>query len=104
MTALAQDLQHFTQELGSIFTQHKDRSGGFTDEADFMASLQIFEQYTNYQTKYDSVIMPTVIFLLEQAEAALAIGTQQGQKSQEEIDKENLLNPNVISDAEVKTH
>lgn len=101
LKGLAQDIGLFTSELAGIYAQHKDRFGGFTDESDFMVSIGIFEQYTNYQTKYDSTIMPTVIFLLEQAELALAAGTAQ-QKTEEEIAAENLLDPNVVSDVEVK--
>lgn len=115
LRGLAGDLSMFTSELSSIYAQHKDRFGGFTDEADFMVSLQVFELYTNYQTKYDSTIMPTVIFLLEQAEAALARGTQHmtepgsvienpelAAKIADEVEKQKLQDPNVISDVVVK--
>lgn len=102
LRGLSQDIRQFGTDLNTIHSRHKDRTGGFTDEEDMMASIQVFEEYTNYQVRYDAVIMPTVTFLLEQAELAFIRINEVATASQAEKEKADLVDPTVISDAIVK--
>lgn len=88
LRGIAQDIKFFGQDLARIRKMHEGRTGGFKDENDLSTTLIVFEEYANFQTKYESVIMPTVVFLLEQADIALERGT--GKVVAEEVE-----NPSV---------
>lgn len=105
LRGLSQDIRQFGAELSAIHSKHSDRTGGFSDEADMLTSIQVFEAYTNYQVRYDAVIMPTVTFLLEQAELALAVAaeTAEASKQNEEAKRQSeLVDPTVVTDVEIK--
>lgn len=92
LRGLSQDLNMFTSELVRINALHKDKSGGFTEDEDLSLSLNLFEEYATWQTKYEAVVMPTVLFLLEQAELALQAGSN----------ADAATDPNVVTDVVVK--
>lgn len=102
LRGLAGDLTHFSEDLNRIFNTHKDRSGGFTTEEDFAASVTVFEEYMAYQTRYDSVVLPSVQFLMDQAALAEQKIIEAVAKKQEEEKAKELVDPNVISDAVIK--
>ncbi len=105
LRGLSQDIKQFTDELKIIHNAHAGKTGGFTNEQEMMDSIEIFEKYTHYQVRYDSIIMPSVTFLLEQAEMSLAvIGEMQSKAETESEDSKlkDLQDPNVVSDAVVK--
>lgn len=105
LRGLSQDLTQFNTDLSRIFSAHKERSGGFKDEEDFAASITIFEEYHAFQTRYESVVSPTVNYLLEQAaiaEKKIYDTIEANKISPEEQQQADLVNPEVISDAVIK--
>lgn len=88
LRGIAQDIKFFGDDLTRIKKLHEDRTGGFKDDNDLNTTLTVFEEYANFQTKYESVILPTVVFLLEQADAAIERGT--GKVVAEEVDNPTL--------------
>lgn len=92
LRGLAQDVSMFTDDLTRIHSLHKDKTGGFTEDEDLSLSLTLFEEYANWQTRYEAVVMPTVLFLLEQAELALHAGTA----------SKEVTDVNVVTDVEIK--
>lgn len=105
LRGLSQDLLTFNEDLSRIFNSHKDRSGGFTNEDDFAASISVFEAYHAFQTRYDAIISPSVTYLLEQAAAAeqsILAAIQANKTNLDEQAKIDLVNPDVVSDAVIK--
>lgn len=95
LRSLNQDIKLFSEELNSIYNIHKEKSGKALTPDDNIEVLKIFEMYFNYEQRYNTTVLPTVAYLAEQAGAAHQIL----------IDKAKalgLLDPNVISDIEVK--
>jgi hypothetical protein len=99
INTLANDLRQLKGELAQIHAQHAGKTGGVNDPDVLMTTFAIFEQYTLFQERHDSVVMPTVYHILEQFEAAekklIAKKTAEKQKADE-------TNPAVISDVEFK--
>lgn len=102
LRGLANDITQFTNELRIIHSAHEGKTGGFSKEQEMLDSIEIFERYTQYQIRYDAVIMPSVSFLLEQAEQALAIAAERETAQQAAKETNELLDPTVISDAVIK--
>lgn len=105
LRGLSTDLLSFREELSRIYAAHNTRTGGFKDENDFAESISVYEQYVAFQTRYESVVSPTVQYLLEQAAIAeqnIYNAVQITQQTDEEKAKAELVDPNVVSDAVVK--
>ena len=62
MQLLSKDLQEINQEVVEIAKEHDGKSGGGNAMAN-MEAISIFEKYTNAQTKYQTVVLPTLIDL-----------------------------------------
>ena len=92
---LERDVVAFSAELNTIYNGHKHKSGPATNDAEVTAAFKIYEHYVDWNNRYQAIILPTVIFLAEQAGLA-------SQKISEGIQKENEQNPNVVTDVEVK--
>ena len=95
---LDSDIQQFAKELNGIHDLHKDKSGPIDSPDDLTKCFSIFELYMAFQTRYHSVIMPTVELIAELCTtAAKAISAEAEATAQEQ-----LQDPSVISDIEVK--
>lgn len=92
LRGLDNDLKLFFKDLEEIHSKHKGKTGTTTDELGTVHAIQIFELYTAFDQRYHSSISPTIIFLAEQAGAALQIM----------VDANKAIDPNVITDIEVK--
>lgn len=71
MRCLSADINQMNQELETIYAGHKDRSGGATDEQDFLNTLSYVEAYNSFNVKFDGVIMPNVTELGKQFDYAV---------------------------------
>ena len=92
--SLARDLTAMSTELAGIYALHSDKTGGSEDPDIVFSTINIYEHYRLFMEKHDSVVMPTVLYILEQF--------QQAEKKQYENQKQaNLTNPDVVSDADV---
>ncbi len=60
LRGLARDRDEFQKELSAIYSLHADRSGGSEDSYLNRESLDIFESYRNWQSKFEAVFVPTV--------------------------------------------
>ena len=93
--ALSSDLRSFNADLTSIHNLHAGRTGGVKNDADEDMGAVVYEAYVGFNTRYHAVIMPSIIFMAEQAEKAkIAL--------HEHFAKVLAQNPNVITDVEVK--
>lgn len=95
---LDKDIKFFSEELKNIYKLHEGKTGLIDDENDLSACLQIFEMYHNFQSRYQSVIIPSVLVISEEVgKAAEAMrATIEANKLTDE------QNPNVITEVEVK--
>lgn len=57
---LARDVAEFADRLRSIGAQHQHRTGSSGDGNDLMQVFQIQEQYVQWGTSYEAVILPTL--------------------------------------------
>lgn len=65
------DLMMFTDKLVQIGQLHRQRSGPVTDEKDFELLLQIVDDYTNFATRFSSVVSPNQNFLVDKLGVAM---------------------------------
>jgi len=66
---LTRDLGEFQKDLQHIFDQHKHRTGPATAE-DVMQCYGYVDQYQGWIIRYEAVIMPTVLHILEETNRA----------------------------------
>lgn len=89
---LAKDVRFFGDQLAKIHSDHAGKTGIVKDSDETVNAIKIYEGYVNWQQEYQSVIIPTITFLSEQAGFAA-----------EEIEKAvGVLDPKVVTDVEVK--
>lgn len=62
----ATDLNNFRSELNEIHDLHKNRSGGLKDPEDLAGALRVGELYYQFNSRYQSIVIPTITYLLEQ--------------------------------------
>jgi hypothetical protein len=99
---LTRDISEHTARLHAIHAKHVTRSGGTTDADDTMMVVSINGEYADALEVYQTVVMPTVSHILEQIGVIEEmIASEQAAKAAAK-DAE-LLDINVISDAEIKT-
>jgi hypothetical protein len=101
LRGIAQDIKFFGEDLSRIKKMHEDKTGGFKDENDLTTTLTVFEEYANFQTKYESVILPTVVFLLEQADMALEKGTKKVVAEEVENPTVTMVQKQDVSDVSI---
>lgn len=94
---LAKDILQHTDTLNKIYEKHKNKSGGTSTPDDHMEVLQIHGEYSDVMEVYSANVVPTVNFIIEQ------IGlSEELLKAQRLSSQQNLQDPNVISDIEIK--
>lgn len=95
LLSLAGDIRTLAAELKMIKQTHEGKTGLITTPEDAQLSIGVFEQYFNFQEKFNGIILPTAMILAEEAGKAV-------NKMQEVIDASNLQNPDVITDVTPK--
>lgn len=95
MKTLASDIRVLAEELTMINKTHVGKTGLITTPEDTQLSIGVFEQYFNFQQKFNGIILPSVMLLAEEAGKAV-------NKMQQAIDKANELNPDVVTDVAPK--
>jgi hypothetical protein len=98
---LGKDLIYFTKELNDINSKHSGRAGAPKDEEETIACLQIFESYVAFESRYQSVIMPTIIYLAEQAGLAKQKMIDD-LKALETTQVDTVTDVNVVTDVAIK--
>lgn len=96
LNILTNDLASMNKELSEIHELHANKVGGTNDPDVLMSSIAIFEMYNLFMERHDAVVMPTAYHLIEQFDQAEKI------LAEKELNKNNLTDPNVISDVEFK--
>lgn len=95
---LAKDIVQLSNELAQLYTQHKDKNGMTSNPDEIMLAFTIGQQYSLFMERHAHAVMPNaenIIAQIRVAEAALLSTNITAQQ-------EALLDPNVISDVEVK--
>jgi hypothetical protein len=88
MTQLFNDLKAYDQDLATIRALHAGKTGGESDMALVMQSIQITEQYEHFRNQAEKVLGQSylhIVELIQRAEINLA--------AQHDVD-----NPNIITD------
>lgn len=67
---LERDLRDMTQQLRSIQSQHAGRRGHTSDPTEVMRSIDIQEQYMDWATRFDDVVIPSFVDMLEMLQNA----------------------------------
>ena len=97
INGLDSDIKQFADELNQIHALHSGMTGVVKTPDDLAKCFRIFELYMAFQTRYHSVVMPTVEMIADQcASAARAM-------SEVASEQEQLQDPTVVSDVEIKT-
>jgi len=96
---LDKDLKFFADELKSIRAQHEGKTGKTVDEDETILCLNLFERYVAFHQRYNSVIIPTITYLAEQAGEAVRIMQALYDK---QIALQGVNDPTVITDVVAK--
>lgn len=80
---LSQDITSVTNDLEAIYSSHKDKTGQWVDEDDFISSLSIFEAYTALQARVEGTILPNIVELTKQFDNAVETIKKDSQSSNE---------------------
>lgn len=108
VTVLTRDLRDHFDRINAIYAEHKDRSGGTmvtTDEtgqpdvSDHMKLMDIQMRYSDAMKIYDANIVPVFVHILEQIGVIDDLIAAQKAKA-----AQDALDPNVITDVQVKTN
>jgi hypothetical protein len=67
---MRKDLERFTAALLKIHAQHEGKTGVITDRDDYILSINVFEQYMEWNTNYQSLITPAMFEITLQLEQA----------------------------------
>lgn len=62
---LKRDVSEFASRLQAIFAKHKDREGNVTNGDQLMEVLQLQEEYIQWATSYEAVVIPTITAILD---------------------------------------
>lgn len=89
---MANDLREMSQDLTKLRELHLNKPPGSDDPDVVMYTINIAEQYNLWMAKYQSVIMPTALHLVEQISLAERLVHQRNSAS----------DPSVITDVQVK--
>lgn len=65
INGLTRDLETFAGELADIHAKHAGRTGPIREQHDIINSLSIFDEYVAFNTKFQSVILPTVLVVMD---------------------------------------
>jgi hypothetical protein len=99
LTAHAQDLMQFTEELCQLRAMHAGKTGTIKDLEDFKQIIHISELYDAFQSRYAGVIPPSATNIAEiLADAINAKAAAEGAVSA----AEEAQNVNVVTDVVVK--
>lgn len=60
LAILARDHKEYVERLKELHSRHADRSGHSTDTTDMMRSIQLGEEYIEWCSSFESVILPTM--------------------------------------------
>ncbi len=86
---IQRDFNSMTELLTGIHASHKDKTGNAKDQEETSETIRIFEEYNQYVSRYDSIITPSYMLLMEKIGLALgkisAIG-EEHKKAQEDLD------------------
>lgn len=69
-STLDRDLRDMTRDFRSINSQHQGRSGTTADPTEVMRAIDIQEQYVEWASQFDDVVIPTFTDMLEMIKAA----------------------------------
>lgn len=95
LLSLASDIRTLAAELSMIKKTHAGKTGLIKNAEDTHLSIGVFEQYFNFQEKFNGIILPTIMILAEEAGKA-------ANKMQQALDLANQQNPEVITDVTPK--
>lgn len=65
LTGFKKDIETLTTDLIGIHALHQHRSGPINNEKDLLDSLNIFDDYTNFQNRFDACIEPILDILTD---------------------------------------
>lgn len=88
---LTRDIGMFTEDLIKIKARHSDMSGIVKDGEDLVLCLSCFEDYYALNSRLQAVIFPALLTVTDALMEAQTLKAQQ-----------DALDPNVITDVEVK--
>jgi hypothetical protein len=105
MRLLSKDVVDHIAQLGAIYEQHKDRTGGEINPEEGMQVITIHELYTNWMMVHDANIMPVWMEIMDAVGRAeqeyhrrvVAANAAAAQKAASDV-----LDPSVTTDVEFK--
>jgi hypothetical protein len=67
---LGGDVQTYVQRFQKLYATHSQRRGSSSDVDDMFRSITISQDYMSFMSSYESVVMPTILEILEILEKA----------------------------------
>lgn len=64
-TCLERDIRSFTVEFRDLQLQHQGRSGHSKDPTEVMRTIDIHQQYVDWAFRFDDVVIPTFMDMLQ---------------------------------------
>lgn len=66
---LTSDIKAFSVDLDKIFSKHSTRHG-HADESNIMEAFSLVDEYAGFNVRYETVMLPTILHILEQTSQA----------------------------------
>lgn len=103
LTILRKDITDHVARLNDIKENHKDKTGGIKTPEEGVEVIQINGKYQEAMEIYNANVIPVVCHIYEQIAPAQKKLYEMIQKlSEEDKQKQDITDPNVVSDAVVK--
>lgn len=62
---LDRDVRHMTAQFEAIYNQHSHRQGQTTNPNDVVLAIELQEQYVDWASQFDDVVIPTFMEIVE---------------------------------------
>jgi hypothetical protein len=69
-TTLDRDVRQMTMRYRTISDKHAGRTGGTTNQTEWMSSIDLSEQYVAWAADFDAVVIPTFLDMVSMLTAA----------------------------------
>lgn len=96
---IQKDFEQLSSVLRLIYDRHAQRTGGAKTEDEFIESINIFEDYSNYTARYNALISPTFTTIVDRAGIALGKINEAVKAEQELRDNADV---SIVKDVEFK--
>lgn len=103
LRGLSSDLSSLSQELIAIVNTHEHLDGAVDSVESNTALLTTAARYEGWDVRFQTVVIPNVLYLTEQITAAGFKMHKEAEEAHKAAEAQALIDPNVVTDVQVKT-